>query len=53
MSFGEMFHIFAYFLFGLITFAIVRNYYRSKFDDEGRRIDDQKKFKKEAEKSEQ
>jgi len=27
------------FLFAFITFGIVKNYYKSKFDDEGRRID--------------
>ncbi len=39
MSFGDILYIVAIFLFVYLTFGIVRNYYKSKFDDEGRRID--------------
>ncbi|MFA7026436.1 MAG: hypothetical protein WC163_00485 [Sulfurovum sp.] len=39
MSFGDIFYIFAFMLFALMTFVIIRNYFRSKFDDEGRRKD--------------
>ena len=43
MSLGDIFYIIAIFLFVFITFGIVKNYYKSKFDDEGRRIDMQDK----------
>jgi ribose 5-phosphate isomerase RpiB len=39
MSFGDILYIIAMILFVFITFGIVKNYYKSKFDDEGRRID--------------
>ena len=39
MSFGDIVYIFAALLFAYMTFAIVRNNFRSKFDDEGNRID--------------
>jgi hypothetical protein len=39
MSFGDILYIIAIFLFVFMTFGIVKNYYKSKFDDEGRRID--------------
>lgn len=39
MHFGDILYIIAMFLFAFITFGIVRNYYKNKFDDEGRRID--------------
>ncbi len=39
MSFGDILYIIAIFLFVFITFGIVKNYYKSKFDDEGRRLD--------------
>ena len=39
MSFGDILYIIAIILFVYITFGIVKNYYKSKFDDEGRRID--------------
>ena len=39
MSFGDIVYIVAVFLFVFITFGIIKNYYKSKFDDEGRRID--------------
>lgn len=39
MSFGDVIYIIAIFLFVFLTFGIVRNYYKNKFDDYGRRID--------------
>ncbi len=39
MLFGDIFYIVSIVLFVYLTFGIVRNYYRNKFDDEGRRID--------------
>jgi len=39
MSFGDIIYIIAMVLFVLLTFGIIRNYYRNKFDDQGRRID--------------
>jgi hypothetical protein len=39
MSFGDILYVIAMVLFVYLTFGIVRNYYKSKFDDEGRRID--------------
>ncbi len=39
MSFGDILYIIAIILFTYLTFGIVRNYYKSKFDDEGRRMD--------------
>jgi hypothetical protein len=39
MSFGDILYIIAIFLFVFMTFGIVKNYYKSKFDEEGRRID--------------
>ena len=39
MSFGDIVYIFAFVLFSFMTFVIIRNYFRSKFDDEGRRTD--------------
>lgn len=47
MSFGDILYIIAMFLFAFITFGIVRNYYKNKFDDEDRRIDMQDKEDKE------
>jgi len=49
MSFGDILYIIAMFLFAFITFGIVKNYYKSKFDDEGRRIDMKDGVKKEEE----
>lgn len=43
MSFGDILYIIAIFLFAFITFGIVRNYYKSKFDEDGHRIDMQEK----------
>ncbi|MDD2399746.1 MAG: hypothetical protein PHR75_03985 [Sulfurovum sp.] len=37
MSFGDIVYIVAIIVFVFITFGIVKNYYKSKFDDEGRR----------------
>ena len=39
MSIGEIVYFIAFGLFAFMTFLIIRNYFRSKFDDEGRRID--------------
>ncbi len=39
MSFGDILYIIAVFLFVFMTFGIVKNYYKSKFDDDGHRID--------------
>lgn len=39
MSFGDILYVIAMVLFVYITFGIVRNYYKTKFDDEGNRID--------------
>jgi len=39
MSFFDLLYIVAMFLFAYLTFGIVRNYYKSKFDNQGRRID--------------
>ena len=39
MSIGDIFYIIAMVLFSIMTFAIIRNYYRSKFNDKGQRVD--------------
>lgn len=39
MSFWDYLYIVALVLFIYLTFGIIRNYYKSKFDNEGRRID--------------
>ena len=39
MSFGDILYVVAIFLFVFMTFGIIKNYYKSKFDEEGRRID--------------
>jgi hypothetical protein len=39
MSFGDIVYIVAVVLFVFMTFGIIRNYYKSKFDDDGHRID--------------
>ncbi len=39
MHIGDIFYIIAMIGFAWMTFAIVRNNFRSKFDEEGRRID--------------
>ena len=49
MSFGDVIYIIAIFLFVFLTFGIVRNYYKNKFDDEGRRIDMQEEADKKEE----
>jgi hypothetical protein len=43
MVVGDVLYVVAVVLFVYITFGIVRNYYKKKFDDEGRRIDDKEK----------
>lgn len=39
MSLGDILYIIAMILFVYLTFGIIKNYYKSKFDDEGRRKD--------------
>ncbi|SFV71023.1 hypothetical protein MNB_SV-13-1176 [hydrothermal vent metagenome] len=39
MPFGDILYIIAMFLFAYITFGIIKNYYKSKFDEEGHRMD--------------
>jgi len=39
MSFGDMFYYIILVVFIFMTFGIIKNYYKNKFDDEGRRID--------------
>lgn len=39
MGFGDILYIIAFILFAYLTFGIIRNYFKSKFDEEGRRID--------------
>jgi len=39
MSFGDILYVIAMVLFASITFGIIKNYYKSKFDDDGRRMD--------------
>ncbi len=39
MPFGDILYIIAFILFAYITFGIVKNYFKSKFDDDGHRID--------------
>ena len=39
MSAGDIIYIVAALLFAYMTFAIVRNNFRSKFDEDGNRID--------------
>jgi len=43
MSVGDILYVIAMGIFIFFTFGIVRNYYKSKFDDEGHRIDMQEK----------
>lgn len=39
MSFGDIVYFIVLILFVYLTFGIIKNYYKSKFDDEGRRLD--------------
>lgn len=39
MSFGDILYVIAMILFVYLTFGIIRNYYKNKFDDDGNRID--------------
>lgn len=43
MALGDILYMIAMVLFVYLTFGIVRNYYKNKFDTEGRRIDDKEK----------
>jgi len=39
MSFGDIVYYIVLAVFVYMTFGIIKNYYKSKFDDEGHRID--------------
>lgn len=39
MSFGDIIYVVALSLFIFLTFGIIKNYYKSKFDDDGHRLD--------------
>jgi len=39
MRFGDYLYIAAAILFAWMTFVIIRNYFRSKFNDKGQRLD--------------
>jgi hypothetical protein len=39
MSFGDIVYVIAMVFFVLMTFGIVKHYYKSKFDENDRRID--------------
>ena len=39
MSLGDIVYIIVLILFVYLTFGIIRNYYKSKFDEDGHRID--------------
>ncbi|MFK5977035.1 MAG: hypothetical protein QM493_11045 [Sulfurovum sp.] len=39
MSFGDILYIIAIFIFAFLTFGIVKNYFKSKFNEDGERID--------------
>jgi len=39
MKFGDYLYIVAAILFAWMTFVIIRNYFRSKFNDKGQRMD--------------
>ena len=47
MTFGQIVYLMAFGLFAFMTFLIIRNYFRSKFNDEGKRIDMQDRDKPE------
>ena len=50
MALGDIVYILVLILFIYLTFGIIRNYYKSKFDDEGHRIDMQDDRDKESKK---
>jgi len=39
MSFGDIIYTIVLVLFIYLTFGIIKNYYKGKFDDDGHRID--------------
>ncbi len=39
MPIGDIIYILALTLFAFMTFVIIRNYYRKKFNDKGQRMD--------------
>lgn len=49
MTTGDILYIIAMILFSIMTFAIIRNYYRSKFNDRGERMDMLDEYEKEDE----
>ena len=50
MSIGDIIYIIALVLFVWITFVIIRNNYRSKFNDQGQRMDMLDEYEKREEK---
>ena len=46
MSLGDILYVGAAFLFGYMTFVIIRGNFQRKFDDEGNRLDMKGKDKK-------
>jgi len=53
MNFGDILYIVALILFVWMTFVIIRNYYRSKFNEAGERMDMLDAYESEAEKAEE
>jgi len=47
MSFGDIVYVVVVILFVYMTFGIIRNYYKSKFDEDGHRVDMQDQADKE------
>lgn len=52
MPIGDILYIGAAFLFGYMTFVIVRGNFQRKFDDEGNRLDLKEKNQKEEDQKE-
>ena len=48
MGIGDIIYSIALMLFVLMTFGIIRNYYRSKFNDKGQRMDMLDEYEKEG-----
>jgi hypothetical protein len=48
MDLGEIIYSIVLVLFVYMTFGIIRNYYKSKFDESGQRLDMQEEDKKEV-----
>jgi len=49
MKFGDYLYIAAAILFAWMTFVIIRNYFRSKFNDKGQRMDMLDEYEKDKE----